>query len=467
MAPARSVVQICNSGRKYVALPKSCVERKQAIPKGRNSAILRWSEFYLATSQLAPFSGVRGTGERASRGTFGKRVMTLFSRYMFRQVTNAFLVMLLTLTAIVWLATALKQLDLITSQGQGLWLFFQMTMLSLPSLIALIAPNAVLMAALYTLDRMNGDSELIVMTAAGATVWRIASPLIALAAIVSMVIFLVNVALNPACMRALRGLITQVRADLISQVLQPGRFSSPERGLTFHIRDRSPTGELLGLLVHDERDEKQVMSYLAERGRIISNDDGSYLIMFNGFVQRFNAEDKEKAVQIVAFDQNMLDISKFAPKDKAGKQLNAKERSMSELMYPDDNDTSARTNYGLLRAELHSRLATPLYPLVFIFVAIALMAQARTTRQGRWGQILTVFGIAIGLRVAGLMAGNMVVLDAWTVVLVYALPVVAILIAAWMAHVRMSPELRSKLNFELKLQPKNIRFWTGRGMQTE
>jgi lipopolysaccharide export system permease protein len=36
-----------------------------------------------------------------------------------------------------------------------------------------------------------------------------------------------------------------------------------------------------------------------------------------------------------------------------------------------------------------------------------------------------------------------------------------------MAHVRMSPEQRSRLNFGLKLQPKNIRFWTGRGMQTE
>jgi lipopolysaccharide export system permease protein len=33
-----------------------------------------------------------------------------------------------------------------------------------------------LMASLYTLDRMNGDSELIVMTAAGAPVWRIGAP---------------------------------------------------------------------------------------------------------------------------------------------------------------------------------------------------------------------------------------------------------------------------------------------------
>ena len=101
---------------------------------------------------------------------------TLFSRYMFRQAANAFLVILLTLSAVVWLATALKELDLITSRGQGMWLFFQMTLLSLPSLVALIAPNALLMAALYTLDRMNNDSELIVMTAAGAPIWRIGGP---------------------------------------------------------------------------------------------------------------------------------------------------------------------------------------------------------------------------------------------------------------------------------------------------
>jgi len=273
--------------------------------------------------------------------------------------------------------------------------------------------------------------------------------------------------LNPACMRALRGLITDVRADLISQVLQPGRFSSAETGLTFHIRDRSPSGELLGLLVHDERDPKQVMSYLAERGRILSNDEGSYLVMFDGYVHRFNEEDKNKAVQIIAFDQNMLDLSEFGSKDGGGNELRPRERSLSELINPDLKDKRANQNLGQLRSELHERLATPLYPLVFVFVAIALMAHARTTRESRWGQILAAFGIALGLRMAGLAAGNLVALSAWAVLLVYAIPVGAILVAAWTAHVRMSPELRAKLNFELKLQPKNIKFWAARGMQTE
>ncbi|HKA47294.1 MAG TPA: LptF/LptG family permease, partial [Methyloceanibacter sp.] len=213
--------------------------------------------------------------------------MTLFSRYVFRQVANAFVIILVTLTSIVWIATALKQLDLLISQGQGFELFLKMTFLSLPSLMALIAPNAMLMAALYTLDRLNGDSELIVMTAAGAPIWRIGAPFVLLASMVCVAILICNLYILPASMLALRALINQVRTDVISQVLQPGHFSSTEPGLTFHIRDRSPTGDLLGLLVHDQRDDAQVMSYLANRGHILSNDDGAYLVMFDGFVHRY------------------------------------------------------------------------------------------------------------------------------------------------------------------------------------
>ena len=390
--------------------------------------------------------------------------MTLFSRYVFRQVANAFVIILVTLTTIVWLATALKQLDLIISQGQGFVLFLKMTVLSLPGLMALIAPNAMLMASLYTLDRMNGDSELIVMTAAGAPIWRIGAPFVVLAAMVCVVILICNLWVMPASMRALRALITQVRTDVISQVLQPGRFSSTEPGLTFHIRDRSPTGDLLGLLVHDERDDKLVMSYLAERGRIISNDDGAYLVMFDGHVHRYEVKDPSKGVQIVAFDQYVLNISDFSPKDTSSKELRPRERYLSELLNPDPNLLKNKGASGQLRTELHDRFSTPFYPLLFAFLAVAVLGHARTTRESRWAQILVAAGIAVGLRVSGLTASNLVTLSAGATPLVYVIPIGAIIVAALVAHVRMSPELRSKLSLQLKFVPDNIKFWTGRGI---
>jgi lipopolysaccharide export system permease protein len=390
--------------------------------------------------------------------------MSLFSRYVFRQVANAFVIILVTLTTIVWLATALKQLDLIVSQGQGFVLFLKMTVLTLPSLMALIAPNAMLMASLYTLDRMNGDSELIVMTAAGAPVWRIGAPFVLLASMVCVVILICNLWVMPASMRALRALITQVRTDVISQVLQPGRFSSTEPGLTFHIRDRSPTGDLLGLLVHDERDDKQPMSYLADRGRIISNDDGAYLVMFDGHVHRYETKSPDQGVQIVAFDQYVLNISDLNAKDTGSKELRPRERYLGELLNPDPKLLKAKGAVGQLRTELHDRFSTPFYPLLFAFLAVAILGHARTTRESRWAQILIAAGIAVGLRVSGLTASNLVTLSAGATPLVYLIPIAAILVAALAAHVRMSPELRSKLSLQLKFIPDNIKFWTGRGI---
>ena len=102
------------------------------------------------------------------------------------------------------------------------------------------------------------------------------------------------------------------------------------------------------------------------------------------------------------------------------------------------------------------------------FLAIAVLGHARTTRESRWAQILMAFGIAVGLRVSGLTASNLVTLNAAAVPLVYAIPLGAILVAAFTAHVRMSPELRSKLSLlQLKFNPQNIKFWAGWGMQAK
>jgi len=138
---------------------------------------------------------------------------------------------------------------------------------------------------------------------------------------------------------------------------------------------------------------------------------------------------------------------------------------LTDLLSPDMNDKATQRGHGQIRGELHDRLATPLYPLAFAFIAIALLAHPRTTRESRWAQILAAFGIALGLRVAGLTAGNLLTINPRAVVLVYGIPLGAIVVAAWTAHVRMSPELRSRLSFELKFQPKKIRFWADRGMQ--
>ena len=103
--------------------------------------------------------------------------MRILSRYVFRQTAGALVLILVSLTGVVWIAVALRQLELMTTQGQDVLRFLAMTTLAIPSMMALIAPIALLIASIHVLNRLNGDSELIVMTAGGMPAWSLLKPL--------------------------------------------------------------------------------------------------------------------------------------------------------------------------------------------------------------------------------------------------------------------------------------------------
>ncbi len=356
--------------------------------------------------------------------------MTIFERYVFRQAGGALLIILLSLSGIVWVALALRQLNVVTSQGQDVWMLVKMTTLALPNLMAIIAPFSLLIAAIHTLNRLNSDSELIVLTASGATIWSAAKPLILLSLLVSLLVGFVNHLAMPWSMRLLRQYIVQVRTDILTQVIQPGQFSSPEDNLTFHIRERTLNGELLGLIVHDTRDKAQRQSYLAERGMIVKREPSNYLIMSEGHIVR--RTDKDEPAQIVAFDKYAVDLERFEKKlDEDNDDLKPRERYLSELLHPEATSQGYLRSPGKFRAELHERSSNPLYPIAFALIALAAVGQAHSTRQSSVRQIATAFVLAAALRLGGLALNNVVVLNAAAVPLLYVLPLGAMLLPLW------------------------------------
>ena len=93
--------------------------------------------------------------------------MGAIGRYIFRTTLGAFLVVLVSLTAIIWVTQALRDIDLMTNQGQTILVFVGITGLIVPLLILVIAPLALVIAVAHTLNKLSTDSEIIVMNAAG------------------------------------------------------------------------------------------------------------------------------------------------------------------------------------------------------------------------------------------------------------------------------------------------------------
>jgi len=353
--------------------------------------------------------------------------MTIFERYVFRQAGGALLVILSSLSGIVWVALALRQLNVVTSQGQDVLMLVKMTTLALPNLMAIIAPFALLIASIHTLNRLNGDSELIVLTASGGTIWRAARPLLLLALVVSIGVSFVNHIGMPWSMQLLRKYIIEVRTDILTQVIQPGQFTSPEQGLTFHIRERALNGELLGLIVHDTRDEEHSQSYLAERGVIVKQDPSNYIVMSEGHIIR--RTDQDEPAQIIAFDKYAVDLDQFERKMDNDTDYKPRERYLSELLNPEADSGRYKSAPGKFRAEIHERFSNPFYPFVFVLIALTAVGQAQSTRQNRNQIVAVAFVLAAGLRLGGLALNNVVALNAAAVPLLYAVPLGAIALA--------------------------------------
>jgi lipopolysaccharide export system permease protein len=345
--------------------------------------------------------------------------MTRIERYIFRTATLAFLAGLFALTAVVWVTQALRQFDLLTSKGQTVLVFLTMTGLTIPSLVAIIAPVALFAGVLYCLNKLNGDSELVVMSASGVSPGTLLRPFLVLYCVVFALVGAMTLKVMPWSFDLIAELTAKIHADFITNFARAGAFSELEAGFVFHYRERGPDGSLHGVFMQDRRDPAHITTYIAELGQTVEKDGLNYLVLAKGSYQR-PQESGDSA--IVSFDNYTIDLSQFTPKEETSKR--PRERNTAELLFPDPHDETALRLQGRFRAELLDRLTSPLYAFAAGLIGFAALGEARTTRQGR--------GVAIGVavlafaavRLMGIAANTFVVSKPHAELFVWALPLI-------------------------------------------
>lgn len=324
--------------------------------------------------------------------------MGSISQYILRSTLGAFLIVLVSLTAVIWVTQALRDIDVMTSQGQTILVFMGITGLIIPLLVLVIAPIALLIAAAHVLNKMSNDSEIIVMNAAGMSPWILFRAFIAAALVVSVLVGAISAYFAPKGLRMLRDWLTEVRANVVSSIVQPGHFTTIENGVTIHIRERRPNGQLAGIFLDDRRNPNEHITVLSEIGELLDNKSGTYLVLQKGVVQRHETGQRDPAM--VVFDRYAFDLSQFAGGAQAVK-YSIRERYLWQLLFPDPKDQFYIEQPGQFRAELNDRLMAPLYPIAFVVIAYAYLGAPRTTRQSRTLSMLGAIGGVALLRLIG------------------------------------------------------------------
>lgn len=344
--------------------------------------------------------------------------MGSIDKYIVRTTLTSFAVVLISLTGVIWITQALRGIDLMTSQGQTILTFLGVTSLAIPVLVLIISPIALMIAISHTLNKLATDSEIIVMNAAGMSPFRLFLPFVYATAVVALLVAVIAAYVAPDGMRRLKRWDAEITADVLANILQPGRFTQLDTNLTIRVRERQPGGLLAGIFIDDRRDPKERVTIVADHGTVLKNDIGSFLVLEDGHLERLEAGKSEPAM--VVFRRNAFDMSKFSNRGH-DVVYGIRERYLWELMAPDPKDPLVQQLPGQFRAELHDRFMAPLYPFAFAALTFAFLGTPRTTRQSRNFSIGASIAAVFSLRMAGFALSVMAVKSAMAPLIQYLL----------------------------------------------
>ena len=334
--------------------------------------------------------------------------------YIFRQLFLATLFVTLALTCAIWLTQSLHFVKLIINRGMGLGSFLQLTLLLLPTFLLIIMPIALFLAVLFSYNKMVSDREMVIMRTTGMSPYQLARPALILASVVSLLCMALSFYLLPASFREFKNLEYSVRNDFSSVLLQEGAFNTFGDGLTIYVRARSES-ELQGILVQDNRNKEKMVTMMAEKGALVNTGDGPRVVMLNG--NRQEVDRRSGKVAILYFERYSFDLGLLG-KEGENRWLEPGERYLWELLDPGDsaNDQAYR---GKLLAEGHNRIVAPLFPLVFVIIALAVLLSGEFDKRGQLKRILTAVAIIAVVQILAIGINNLAARFPEAIILMY------------------------------------------------
>lgn len=353
--------------------------------------------------------------------------MTQISRYLLRNLIAATLAVTAALTFAIWLVLSLRQIERVLEGGAPLAFFLKLAVLSFPSILSIILPIALMAAVLFTYNRLTLDSELVVMRAAGLGPLMLARPAFFLAGCVTVLCFLLSLWLAPAAERGLVATFQKITNEFSAVLIREGAYNDFGDGLTVYVRQRDEKGELNGLLIQDARHPERPITIIADRGVLVTAEAGPRVVVFNGTQLEFHPETGE--VDTLDFSRYTVDLNVLQA-DNAGRWPDPRERPTYELVFhtSDPRDAAFSTR---LTAELHKRLAMPLFALGFTMVALAALLSGEFTRRGQARRVLAAALLAVTLESVVLGISDLAAKNLALTPLLYAIVASPVLFGWW------------------------------------
>jgi lipopolysaccharide export system permease protein len=286
--------------------------------------------------------------------------MRLITRHILRSLAAPFVWGLVALTGLLLLNPLAPLIDQFGGKGLDAGIIVEAVVLTLPALLALSLPMAVLVSTLYAYSQLAADMEMVAMYANGISVWRMARPALLAAAVVAGV----NFTLFDEVVPRSNARFSTLRSDVIGKMptlsLRPQVLNAlpPADQYTLQAADIDPvTGEMSHVTIYDLTDYDTRSVIVADSGRMAQSPNGTDLLLtlFSGVALEFK-ESEPGRIQRTLFQTDKVRIrnveNSLHRTTDIGGNNNSNDREMSGCELLDGADAArVRSSAGIHQQE--------------------------------------------------------------------------------------------------------------------
>lgn len=242
--------------------------------------------------------------------------MRILTRYLLRLHVAPFLFSLSVLTGLLFVNAIARRISDLAGKGLGWDVIGEVFVLSLPHIVALTLPMAVLVSVLFTFSSLTADNEVTALKASGVSLVRLLAPLLGAGVVLAGILLWFNDDVLPDANHRLKNVLTDVGRksptfELKEQTINPIR-TEMGRSQYFlqaaHIdRERN---RLLDVVIYDMSLGQKTRTIYADSGRMAFNETQTDLLLTlrDGWVHEADSYDSSK-FQRAKFGSYLLNMA--------------------------------------------------------------------------------------------------------------------------------------------------------------
>jgi lipopolysaccharide export system permease protein len=235
----------------------------------------------------------------------------LLNRYLLRQLVAPFCFALAALTGFMLISQVAKKFGALVGKGLPWSVITEVFILSLPFIIAMTLPMAVLLAVLYTFSHLAADNEITAMRANGISVYQVLAPVLVWGVCMSAFNLAFVDQVLPRSNARLRSLLIDIgrkkaafglREQVINEV-------PPSKYFIRASRIDAATGRLRGVTIYDVGGEASRRIIYADSGSMAYAEGQTDLSLrlFNGSIHQYRPAEPTR-FQLTYFSVNDIRV---------------------------------------------------------------------------------------------------------------------------------------------------------------